>query len=87
MQPLPQSAFKALKHAMYFIGILCLIYELFIGLVNHTNNTAMDAVHDYGPKSGCQITTGVTISFQSAKTFYVFYRHVMLGLYAFYRYI
>ena len=37
LQPVSQSAFKVLKHSMYFIGMLCLVYTLFIGIFNNKN--------------------------------------------------
>ena len=50
---------------------------------NGLGHQLMEAAHDYG----CQIATVATISFQGDKTRYVFYRHIMLGFYAFYRHI
>ncbi|WP_244127131.1 GNAT family N-acetyltransferase [Candidatus Sarmatiella mevalonica] len=37
---------------------------------NGLGRQLMEAVHDYGRKSGCSMATVATISFQGAKTFY-----------------
>ncbi|WP_371219443.1 GNAT family N-acetyltransferase [Orientia tsutsugamushi] len=37
---------------------------------NGLGHKLMEAVHDYGRKSGCLIATVATMSFQGAKTFY-----------------
>lgn len=37
---------------------------------NGLGHKLMEAVHDYGRKSGCSMATVATMSFQSAKTFY-----------------
>ena len=37
---------------------------------NGLGQKLMEAVHDYGRKSGCRIATACTMSFQGAKSFY-----------------
>ena len=47
--------------------------QLWVHLAHRNNGLGhqlMEAVHDYGRKSGCLIATVATMSFQGAKTFY-----------------